>query len=46
MPHPERSIFPWQCGYYPEERSDEVDGEGQRCVEGKALCSLSLIHIF
>lgn len=19
MPHPERSIFPWQCGYYPEE---------------------------
>ena len=18
MPHPERSIFPWQCGYYPE----------------------------
>lgn len=24
MPHPERSIFPWQCGYYPEERSDEV----------------------
>lgn len=25
MPHPERSIFPWQCGYYPEHRSaDEV----------------------
>lgn len=24
MPHPERSIFPWQCGYYPEERRDEV----------------------
>ncbi|MDE5560358.1 MAG: phosphoribosylformylglycinamidine synthase [Bacteroidaceae bacterium] len=20
MPHPERTIFPWQCGYYPEER--------------------------
>ncbi len=19
MPHPERAIFPWQCGYYPEE---------------------------
>lgn len=19
MPHPERSIFPWQCGYYPED---------------------------
>ncbi len=18
MPHPERSIFPWQCGFYPE----------------------------
>ncbi|MDE6215452.1 phosphoribosylformylglycinamidine synthase [Bacteroides sp.] len=26
MPHPERTIFPWQCGYYPEERlhSDQV----------------------
>ena len=24
MPHPERSIYPWQCGYYPAERSDEV----------------------
>jgi phosphoribosylformylglycinamidine synthase len=25
MPHPERAIFPWQCGYYPAERlSDEV----------------------
>ena len=26
MPHLERAIFPWQCGYYPEERrmSDEV----------------------
>lgn len=24
MPHPERSIFPWQCGYYPENRHDEV----------------------
>ncbi len=24
MPHPERSIFPWQCGYYPEDRQDEV----------------------
>ena len=20
MPHPERTIFPWQCGYYPTER--------------------------
>ena len=20
MPHPERTIFPWQCGYYPEDR--------------------------
>lgn len=19
MPHPERAIFPWQCGYYPED---------------------------
>ena len=19
MPHPERAMFPWQCGYYPEE---------------------------
>ncbi len=25
MPHPERAIFPWQCGYYPNERkNDEV----------------------
>jgi len=25
MPHPERTIFPWQCGYYPPERkNDEV----------------------
>ena len=25
MPHPERSLFPWQCAYYPNQRkSDEV----------------------
>ncbi len=25
MPHPERSIFPWQCAYYPfENRKDDV----------------------
>ena len=26
MPHPERAIFPWQCGYYPNDRkeSDQV----------------------
>ncbi|MDR2042706.1 MAG: phosphoribosylformylglycinamidine synthase [Tannerella sp.] len=25
MPHPERAIFPWQCGFYPDERRyDEV----------------------
>ena len=26
MPHPERAIFPWQCGYYPADRreTDEV----------------------
>ena len=26
MPHPERTLFPWQCGYYPEDRrlTDEV----------------------
>ncbi|SJL35232.1 phosphoribosylformylglycinamidine synthase [Porphyromonas gingivalis] len=23
MPHPERSIFPWQCGYYPESQRHE-----------------------
>lgn len=23
MPHLERSIFPWQCGHYPEERKQE-----------------------
>ena len=24
MPHLERAFFPWQCGYYPAERQDEV----------------------
>ena len=26
MPHPERTIFPWQCGHYPAERkgNDEI----------------------
>ena len=26
MPHLERAMFPWQCGYYPEDRreGDEV----------------------
>ena len=25
MPHPERALFPWQCGYYPADRqADEV----------------------
>ena len=25
MPHLERSVFPWQCAYYPQaRRSDEV----------------------
>ena len=25
MPHPERSIFPWQCAHYPaDRRQDEV----------------------
>jgi phosphoribosylformylglycinamidine synthase len=26
MPHPERAIFPWQCGYYPADRrnNDQV----------------------
>jgi phosphoribosylformylglycinamidine synthase len=23
MPHPERAIFPWQCGYYPPEHQDD-----------------------
>ena len=23
MPHPERAIFPWQCGWYPQERLSE-----------------------
>ncbi|MDR0395541.1 MAG: phosphoribosylformylglycinamidine synthase [Tannerella sp.] len=23
MPHPERAVFPWQCGYYPAERKDD-----------------------
>jgi len=25
MPHPERAIFPWQWGYYPNQRkNDEI----------------------
>ena len=24
MPHPERTIFPWQCGFYPQNRQDQV----------------------
>lgn len=24
MPHPERCIFPWQCGYYPEREGMDV----------------------
>jgi phosphoribosylformylglycinamidine synthase len=23
MPHPERAIFPWQCGFYPGDRKDD-----------------------
>jgi phosphoribosylformylglycinamidine synthase len=23
MPHPERALFPWQCGFYPEERTND-----------------------
>jgi phosphoribosylformylglycinamidine synthase len=23
MPHPERAIFPWQCGYYPGDRKED-----------------------
>ncbi|MDR0836153.1 MAG: phosphoribosylformylglycinamidine synthase, partial [Tannerella sp.] len=23
MPHPERALFPWQCGYYPAEHIDD-----------------------
>lgn len=24
MPHLERAIFPWQCGFYPADRNDEI----------------------
>jgi len=24
MPHLERAFFPWQCGWYPDGRLDEV----------------------
>jgi phosphoribosylformylglycinamidine synthase len=23
MPHLERAFFPWQCGYYPEDRRND-----------------------
>ena len=42
MPHLERAIFPWQCGYYPESRrNDEVTPwidafvNARKWVEGK-----------
>ena len=27
MPHPERTQFPWQCGFYPEERRTTDRGQ-------------------
>ncbi len=46
MPHPERTQFPWQCGYYPEERrlTDEVTPwhqafvNARRWIEKQSLC--------
>jgi len=36
MPHLERAFFPWQCGYYPEERhKDEVTPWIQAFVNAK-----------
>ena len=31
MPHPERALFPWQCGYYPADRQAD---EGTPWIEG------------
>ena len=41
MPHPERAIFPWQCGYYPNDRksNDQVTPwmeafvNARKCIE-------------
>ncbi len=45
MPHPERTIFPWQCGHYPEDRrlTDEMTPwfeafvNARRWVENKLI---------
>jgi len=39
MPHPERAIFPWQCGYYPaERRSDAVTPWFDAFVNARNWC--------
>ncbi|MDO4970586.1 MAG: phosphoribosylformylglycinamidine synthase [Bacteroidales bacterium] len=35
MPHLERAIFPWQCGFYPQARKDEVTPWIQAFVNAK-----------
>ena len=46
MPHPERSLFPWQCAYYPNQRkNDEVTPwieafvNARKWIEGKITAS-------
>jgi phosphoribosylformylglycinamidine synthase len=39
MPHPERALFPWQCGYYPEERrKDEITPWIEAFVNARKWC--------
>ncbi|MDR2232069.1 MAG: phosphoribosylformylglycinamidine synthase [Tannerella sp.] len=39
MPHPERTLFPWQCGYYPKERrKDEVTPWMEAFVNARKWC--------
>lgn len=36
MPHPERAIFPWQCGYYPaSKKSNEITPWGVAFVNAR-----------
>ena len=39
MPHLERAVFPWQCGYYPEEhRADDVTPWMEAFVNARRWC--------
>ena len=40
MPHPERAIFPWQCGWYPADRlADEITPWMEAFVNARKWCT-------